>query len=326
MNKGRSYIVKTYLNELEELAQTLEWANSTSIGELADCINKIGGYPFFTVGSGGSLAGAAYWSMVHELVTGQPSKLRTPLELLSLLSVSPYAVGLMSAGGGNPDIVQSLTHAACDGSPGQFILTFAKASQLNEEAERHSTAQVISFAPPIPKDGFLATNSLLASTVLVVRGYCAASGIEEMVLSDLPAPRQVDVNPDISTYSLLYADCGIVAEVDFESKLVEGGVANIHLTDLRNYAHGRYHWLERHGALTALVTLVTPQWAPLLDKTLEQLLHSVEVIRLQSSHEGPLGATELVVEQKRLFGQIAAAHGLDPGNPPAPEFGRRLFS
>ena len=95
--------------------------------------------------------------MVHELMTGQPSKYGTPLELLALPSVSPYVVGLMSAGGGNPDIVQSLTHAACDRSPGQFILTFAQASQLSEEAQRHSTAHVISFAPPIPKDGFLAT-------------------------------------------------------------------------------------------------------------------------------------------------------------------------
>ena len=232
----------------------------------------------------------------------------------------------MSAGGGNPDIVQALTHAASDGSPGQFILTFAKASQLNEEAKRHSTAHVINFAPPIPKDGFLATNSLLASMVLVVRGYCAASGIEQLQLSDLPAPRQVDVNPDISTYSLLYAGWGSVAAVDFESKLVEGGVANIHLTDLRNYAHGRWHWLERHGGSTALVALITPEWATLLDRTLVQLPSSVEVIRLQASNEGPLGAIELVVEQMRLFGQIAAAHGLDPGNPPTPEFGSKLFN
>ena len=264
--------------------------------------------------------------MVHELMTGQSSKYGTPLELLVLPSVSPYAVGLMSAGGGNPDIVQSLTHAACDGSPGQFILTFAKASQLNEEAERHGTAHVISFAPPIPKDGYLATNSFLASMVLVLRGYCEASGTEQLLLSDLLAPRPVDVNPDISTYSLLYAGWGNEPAVDFESKLVEGGVANIHLTDLRNYAHGRYHWLERHGKTTVLVALITPEWAPLLERTLEHLSPAVEVIRLKASHEGPLGAIELAVEQMRLFGQIAAAHGLDPGNPPAPQFGRELFN
>ena len=211
VGKDRNTVGRTYLNEMDKLAQTLEWANNTSIGELADAFNKIGSYPIFAVGSGGSLAGAAYWSMVNELMTGQPSKYGTPLELLALPLVSPYAVGLMSAGGGNPDIVQSLAHAARDGSPGQFILTFAKASQLNEEAERHGTAHVISFAPPIPKDGYLATNSLLASMVLVLRGYCAASEIEQLLLSDLPAPRQVDVNPDISTYSLLYAGWGSVA-------------------------------------------------------------------------------------------------------------------
>lgn len=232
----------------------------------------------------------------------------------------------MSAGGGNPDIVKSLAHAARDGSTGQFILTFAKASQLNEEAALHGTAHVTSFAPPIPKDGYLATNSLLASMVLVLRGYCAATGNEQLLLSDLPAARQFDVNPDISTYSVLYAGWGNAAVADFESKLVEGGVANIRLTDLRNYAHGRYHWLERHRKTTALVALITPEWSPLLDRTLAHLSPAVEVIRLQANNAGPLGAIELVVEQMRLFGQIAAAHGLDPGNPPAPQFGRELFN
>ena len=72
---------RTYLDEMDMLAQTLEWANNTSVGEWAEVINRIGGHPFFTVGSGGSLAGAAYWSLVHELKTGQPSKYGTPLEL-----------------------------------------------------------------------------------------------------------------------------------------------------------------------------------------------------------------------------------------------------
>ena len=274
-SKERKDVGKTYLNEVEKLAQTLAWANNTSVEDWADVIRKIGGHAFFTVGSGGSLAGAAYWSMVHELMTGQPSKYGTPLDMLALPSVSPYAIGLMSAGGGNPDIVQSLTHAADDGSPSQFILTFAETSQLNTEAERHGTAHVISFASPIPKDGFLATNSLLSSMVLVLRGYCGASGIEQLLLSELPANRKVDVKPGISTYSVLYAGWGGVAAVDFESKLVEGGVANIHLTDLRNYAHGRWHWLERHGRLTALVALITPEWTTLLDRTLEQLSSSV---------------------------------------------------
>ena len=126
--------------------------------------------------------------------------------------------------------------------------------------------------------------------VLIIRGYYVASGIEQMLLTELPANRRADINPEISTYSVLYAGWGSVAAVDFESKLVEGGVPNIHLTDLRNYAHGRWHWLERNGGSTALVALITPEWAPLLERTLEQLPSSVQVIRLQSSHEGPLGA------------------------------------
>ena len=138
--KERDTLANNNSIELEKLAHTLEWVNDTSVEDWADVIRRIGGHPFLTVGSGGSLAGAAYWSKVHELMTGQPSKYGTPLDLVAQPSVSPYAVGLLSAGGGNPDIVHSLTHAACDSSPGQFILTFAEASPLNTEAERHGTA------------------------------------------------------------------------------------------------------------------------------------------------------------------------------------------
>ena len=315
---------RPYIKEMEELAQTQEWASRSSIADLTDSIRKIGDRPFFAVGSGGSLTAAAYWAMLHEWETGQPSKYGTPLDLMALPSTEPYAVGLMSAGGSNPDIMLALTRAASGGSSRQIILTYAQTSPLVHEAQCHDTADVVSYVSPIPKDGFLATNSLLASMIHIHRAYCEVSGVEPGKLSDLPLPRQVQANPD-TTYSLLHAGWSSVAAVDFESRLVESGLAHVHLADLRNYAHGRYQWLERHGESTVVVALITPAWMSLFNRTLALLPPSTETIRLQTSHEGPLGAMELVVAEMRLIGQIAALQGLDPGQPHIPEFGRELY-
>ncbi len=158
--KERNAVGRPYIQEMEELTQTREWASRSSIADLTDSIRKIGDRPFFAVGSGGSLTAAAYWAMLHEWMMGPPFKHGTPLDLMALPSAAPYAVGLMSAGGSNPDIVQALTHAASGGSSRQIILTYAQTSPLVNEAQCHGTTDVVSYAPPIPKDGFLATNSL----------------------------------------------------------------------------------------------------------------------------------------------------------------------
>ena len=94
---------RPYKTEMEELAQSLEWANTSHIQDLVDHIQGISDRPLFAVGSGGSLTAAAFWSLLHESATGYPAKFGTPLDLMSLPSVRPYAVGIASARGGNPD-------------------------------------------------------------------------------------------------------------------------------------------------------------------------------------------------------------------------------
>ncbi len=47
VGKERKTVGRTYLSELEKLAQTLEWANKISIEELSNTIKKIGVFPLF---------------------------------------------------------------------------------------------------------------------------------------------------------------------------------------------------------------------------------------------------------------------------------------
>ena len=114
--------------------------------------------------------------------------------------------------------------------------------------------------------------------------------------------------------------------MDIESKLVEGGLADVHYADLRNFAHGRHHWLARRGEKTTVVALVTPEWSELVNKTLAFLPSRLqELSRLESSNDGPLGAIELVNGGLALIGEIASLQAFDPGRPSVPEFGRKLY-
>ena len=137
------------------------------------------------------------------------------------------------------------------------------------------------FHPPIGKDGFLATNSLLSFMVLIHRAYAADAGREISLPSKLPEPRTTGtlLAPSPTTYSILYAGWATPAAMDIESKLVEGGLADAHYADLRNFAHGRHHWLARRGEKTTVVALVTPEWSELVDKTLAILPPGTRIVR-----------------------------------------------
>ena len=316
---------RRYATELRELAQTYEWATNCPLDHFAKAIEGIRQYPFFAIGSGGSSTAAAFWAMLHEYSTGNPSRYGTPLELLAAPTVRPYALGLVTARGANPDITQALDLATRREPRGVVVLTYAKESSPIRRPPNDGVTEIVHFAPPVPKDGFLATNSLLASMVLLYRAYCVDRREVPSLSSALSMPSTLHVASNRATYSILYADWGKVAANDLESKLVESGLSNVHHSDLRNFAHGRHHWLSRRGLSTTIVALITPLWAKLFESTLGLLPPEVEIIRLEANNDGPLAAIELVTRGMGLIGQIASLEDIDPGRPTVPAYGRKLY-
>lgn len=316
---------RPYTKELEELGGTYQWAAKCPIDDLAGPIESLEEYPLFSIGSGGSLTVATFWATIHEYFTGRPAKYGTPLEMLATSSVRPYGIGLVTARGANPDIVQAFEVASSNEPKGLIVLTFAEGSSLRRKFQAQESTDIVRFAPPIARDGFLATNSLLASLVLLYRAYCTTRILETELPSALPTPSLVGALSDRPTYSLLHAGWGSVAAKDLESKLVESGLADVHHADLRNFAHGRHNWLAKRAASTTIVAFVTPSWTNLFDRTLALLPPEVNVIQLQASQDGPLAAVELVTGAMHLIGQIGFQQGTDPGRPRVPKFGRKLY-
>ena len=151
------------------------------------------------------------------------------------------------------------------------ILCTSTSNKLTRKALGKNDVTIHAAKLPIGKDGFLATNSLIATMIWLVRAYVQAHSLPYYI----PRFAELDVhNEDIfkiqatNTLILLYDYWGKTAALDTESKMVEAGLANVQIADYRNFAHGRHNWLDKNSKMVNLLTLITPECELLAAKTL----------------------------------------------------------
>src|SRR5205814_5746415 len=123
-----------------------------------------------------------------------------PMEIVSThVDLRPTSVLLATAAGRNPDVLGAFRHIA-EREPRRFLV-FSTTVQtpLALCAARFGFVDVIEVDLPSGKDGFLATNSLLASAVLLTRLYSEATdlrislpGVFRELLSPPATPKALD--------------------------------------------------------------------------------------------------------------------------------------
>jgi hypothetical protein len=94
-------VARPYAHEMGKLAQTLAWAGSAPIDDLARAVGAAALGPLVAVGSGGSLSAAHFLAQTHQRLAGQLARTATPAELTNEPAPRAAAVWLLSAGGGN---------------------------------------------------------------------------------------------------------------------------------------------------------------------------------------------------------------------------------
>jgi fructoselysine-6-P-deglycase FrlB-like protein len=302
---------------------------------LAEAFASVGGRQLIAIGSGGSFVAAEFASMLHEAIFGELAKPLTPLEATAT-PATDAAVLLLSARGNNPDIIEAFRQLAVRGHPRIITLCARLQSPLGDRV-RDSGHQSFDFAVPTGRDGYLATNSLIATLVLLYRAFVLGSrGIPVDAARTLASGGDSPEKwiPDWSraerltgreTLVVLAEGWGRVAGTDLESRFVEAALGNVSVTDYRNFAHGRHHWLNRRGDTSAVVSLETPESTEIASRTLAMLPAQTEMMRIQSAQRGPLGAIELVRASMALTLVASEARGIDPGRPTVAHFGRQLY-
>lgn len=268
------------------------------------------------LGSGGALAVAELAAQLHRYTSGRPARATTPLGLAAEVGERDAAAVLFSAGGRNPDTRLAARAARLAGFHPVVVVSCRPSSELPSALLRHVD---IAVQTPSPKDGFLATSSVIAMSVGIAKSFGfelpAALKFESEMAREPLRDRTVVIGGALQR----------AAMVDLDTRLAETGLSASQTADLRNFAHGRHVGLDRNSDTTTVVVFSDPSSEALASRTVEVLPDSTDVRRLHSPHSFPASAVELFGHSMHIVGATGSAQDVDPARPGVARFGRDLY-
>lgn len=326
---------RPFEEELEELPSTYQWAMKAEIRPLARAIRGCLGLPLIAVGSGGSLTVAEFAAQLHRDICGVPAFADTPLNAVGRpVNPSRHTVLMTSAAGRNPDVIGSFNRIASREPRRLVVLCLSAGSPLAARARAFPFVDFVEMVPPVARDGFLATNSLIGSAVLLLRAYAEAAGVEfpiprtwRALVGETPKQVRAKLRPVLGqqTMIVLHGPDTRSAAVDVESKMTEAALGNVWTADYRHFAHGRHHWLAKRGSESSVLALCSVGDRELADTTLALLPREVPVVRQDIPFRGPVAALAALSRVMYLAAAVGETVGIDPGRPGVPDFGRRIY-
>ena len=328
---------KPYAQELARLAETISQVAQTDHSRLVELVCNLADQNLVAVGSGGSFSAALFASALHEALTGRIAKAVTPLELAHRTVTRNTAALLVSARGSNSDILSSFETATSRGYSSVSAICAAMNSPLRTRFGGEVSERYFEFSPSVARDGFLATNSLIATVSFLSYAYHRAAGCGLPDMSGIGMPPIWYLTSDLDrvvlesvlrrqTIFVLYSGWSAAAAHDIESKFSEAALGHVVLADFRSFAHGRHYWISSRDASSAIIALSDPGSKVICEATLKLLPKSVPAFRLATERTGPAGGIDLLARALFLVGVSGQVTGADPGRPSVATFGRELYA
>lgn len=320
---------KPFEKELYKIEDTFQWAIKKDVSELRSELlyNKL--IPLFIVGSGGSLSACQYAAILFQQY-GVMAKAITPLELLySKNALHNSNILFISASGKNTDILFAYK-TAINFEPNRiYSICMKKNSPLTKLAAEISISKHYEFDIPSGKDGFLATNSLVSFFSIIYNTFNQMPELGTLAITDKESFSGLEeflkkVSPN-HTFNILYAGLGYPVAVDIESKLVEAALADVIISDYRNFGHGRHHWFAKRKNSSAIIAIVTPEEELLAQKTLSLLPSDIPTLILRTSYNNSFASIDLLVKSFYFVYALGKLQNIDPGRPGVPDYGSKLY-
>jgi fructoselysine-6-P-deglycase FrlB-like protein len=162
---------REYQAELNYVPECVNWARTQPVEVLHRGLKHFADRGLVAIGSGGSFGAASFAAAQHSIHFGRISQSITPLQLASLPEdASTFGALLISSEGKNKDILAGATQLLARGCPA-LALTLTQSNPLVSFCSETGTATVAGYEMPWGKDGYLSTNSLIATLVLIWRAY-----------------------------------------------------------------------------------------------------------------------------------------------------------
>ena len=316
---------KPFKDELTNIPSTIQWAEQQDVSSLSKFLfGESKQTPLICIGSGGSLSACHYAAMLSRQRNGVLDEAMTPLQLMysGREIIRGSKLLFLSASGKNKDILNAIKYGVKYNEVGMMSLTLRKGNPTEELLQQYPKVQRWCEDIPTEKDGFLATNSLVATFTLLCK---AAVGSKFKVQSSKPLNLE-PWNLEPWNFLVLYGALGEPVAWDIESKLTEAALGSALLSDYRNFGHGRHHWFAKNKNNSCIIALVTPVEKELVDKTLACMPADVPVIYIETELDTPQASIDLLLQVFRFVNALGQARGIDPGRPGVPSYGRLLYN
>lgn len=329
---------KPFAQELEKLGRVYDWAMDSDVSTMSEFLSRSANTSMYVIGSGGSFSAAVFASILHH-ETGRIALHMTPLEFLQSQNINKnFSILIVTAGGNNKDILSVFDKATRIMPKNIGILCASTNNKLTKKASKFPEIFMHALKLPSGKDGFLATNSLFATMIWLIRSYVNIfslpyflpkryfdfiSFFDQDELGILH--NKFETLKNCNTLTILYDTWSKTAAIDAESKLVESGLVGVQLADYRNFAHGRHNWLDKHKNNTGLVALVNPACRLLASRTLALIPNHVPTVVISTAFDGPVGSLDLFLRILSLVKYFGVFRKIDPGRPHVASFGRKIY-
>lgn len=304
--------------ELEKTNDIITWAKKQNVDAFKSFLEKESDMPLICIGSGGSFSVCKFISLMYSTRNG----LGTAVTPYSVYSISEEVLRkckilLISNSGHNKDIT-TIAKRCVKINPDWTANLTANDGGKNDLKEIIKSKNSCNYQSGL-QDGFISINSVTANYALALKAFKGDFEIE------YKNPENKIIDNDINHYIVLYGSWGEPAALDFESKIVESGVATCALSDYRNFCHGRFIFAGNHCGHSKktdipndclVVMITTPREAPFASKISDILPARCQKILIETNAEGAESSLELMLQTSYLAGFIASKKGIDPQSPP----------
>lgn len=262
---------------------------------------------------------------LHNSFARLPAFVLTPYELFLRASDDVSAVLLLSAGGGNPDIVNAARHVCQATYPLVGAIIGRTGSPLAAQMQGCRDARNLELELPVAEDP-LGANSLLATVTLLFRGYASVFNVDRVEVETPRLSPEIEGRAlDSAIFCVLAAGWTFPAGHHLTSECNEAGLGTAMLTDFRNFAHGGHHVLARRGDESTVVAFIDADCRAVAVATLKLLPPNVRTIVVETEKRGSAGAIGLLMLSMELVHRMTAQATGDRGQRPAATFGKDLY-
>lgn len=339
------YMDKEEKSNFEEglllIKDVLKWAEVQDTTRLRRFLVENANIPLYTIGSGGNFSPIDYCAMLYETNMSM-SKALTPLMMASISDETLKSSKiLIYSGEGNGVDEKYIVKRAAEINPKGICAITRNNRKKNFVIDTLKSITNNWFVYNIPSQKkFIETVSTIADYGIIYKSFTNDNNFVNKL--------NINLNPNncftygsringytvpqlnqIKNYIVLYSGWSKPIAFDFESKMVECGIASVQLTDYRNFTHGRFIFLSRHFTESALVLFLTPreiEYANKLiinGKTFQGNKHlfpiDTPIITISTNLDSPLASIDLLIKMQVCFNEIAKSFNVEPCKPSNPK-------